>query len=543
MAVVQISRIQVRRGQKNQGSGLPQLASGEFGWAIDTRELYIGNGAVSEGSPEVGNTEILTQYSDIFALADSYSYRADDSYIQTGDTTTSPVTRTLQERLDDRVSVRAFGVTGDGSTDDTVALQRAIDQLYLNSATKGSKQSRVTLYLEPGEYIITDTVYIPPYATIQGAGSEKTFIKQTADAVIFQTVNESSTPGTPANDSSSTFNNQARNILLQGLTLETTQTNKGLVLQSCRDSEFRDIVIKGSWTYGDSSGTDSTQCGLEINSLSGAVSSDNNSFYEVTIKNFSHGIVSNYDIKVNSFFNGTLTELGYGIVFGETRTPGAPGQTTGALNNSIKNTLFQDIRYSALWIEAGEGNVSCNNVYKSVANDEGNEGNPQTSVIKFTTKGNDSISDFFSRTANLSYNQNYINNVPYIGEIEGKVDAVFAGELEVEINSTGASPVKLFRLPAGESKTVIVKYTVESNNYSIVRNGELHVTYNSIDDDVILVDSYDYAGASAYLEDIEFSVQTIDENMDGDIDTLGIYVLNSASNDESIMKFKINTKQ
>ena len=71
MAVVQISRIQIRRGQKNQGAGLPQLASGELGWAIDTRELYIGNGAVSEGAPTVGNTKVLTQYDNIFSLADS----------------------------------------------------------------------------------------------------------------------------------------------------------------------------------------------------------------------------------------------------------------------------------------------------------------------------------------------------------------------------------------------------------------------------------------------------------------------------------------
>ena len=59
MAVVQISRIQVRRGQKNAGAGLPQLSSGELGWAIDSRELYIGNGSVAEGAPSVGNTKIL----------------------------------------------------------------------------------------------------------------------------------------------------------------------------------------------------------------------------------------------------------------------------------------------------------------------------------------------------------------------------------------------------------------------------------------------------------------------------------------------------
>ena len=61
MAIISISRIQQRRGQANTGTGLPQLASGEFGWAIDTQELYIGNGAVSEGAPAVGNTRILTQ--------------------------------------------------------------------------------------------------------------------------------------------------------------------------------------------------------------------------------------------------------------------------------------------------------------------------------------------------------------------------------------------------------------------------------------------------------------------------------------------------
>ena len=64
MAVVQISKIQVRRGQENQGSGLPQLSSGEIGWAVDTQKVYIGNGSVAEGAPQVGNTNLLTEHSD-----------------------------------------------------------------------------------------------------------------------------------------------------------------------------------------------------------------------------------------------------------------------------------------------------------------------------------------------------------------------------------------------------------------------------------------------------------------------------------------------
>jgi hypothetical protein len=64
MAVIQISKIQVRRGY---GEDLPQLASGEMGWSIDERRLFIGNGTLTEGAPEIGNTEILTIYSPIGA--------------------------------------------------------------------------------------------------------------------------------------------------------------------------------------------------------------------------------------------------------------------------------------------------------------------------------------------------------------------------------------------------------------------------------------------------------------------------------------------
>src|SRR6056300_867813 len=162
MAVVQISRIQVRRGQKNAGSGLPQLASGELGWAVDTRELYIGNGAVSEGAPAVGNTKVLTEYDNIFSLTEAYTYRTEDAFIVTGGDVSTPIKRNLQDRLDDRVSGRSFGLTGQTSQIATAKLQTAIDQLYLNSAN-ASAGSRVVLHLEAGEYIVDGTIYIPPF--------------------------------------------------------------------------------------------------------------------------------------------------------------------------------------------------------------------------------------------------------------------------------------------------------------------------------------------------------------------------------------------
>jgi hypothetical protein len=62
MAIVQISQIKHRHGVQ---SDLPQLATAELGWSIDTRKLYIGNGTLGEGAPEIGNTEILTEHSNL----------------------------------------------------------------------------------------------------------------------------------------------------------------------------------------------------------------------------------------------------------------------------------------------------------------------------------------------------------------------------------------------------------------------------------------------------------------------------------------------
>ncbi len=62
MAIVQISRITNRKGLQEN---LPQLAGAELGWSVDTRRLYIGNGTLEDGAPEIGNTEILTEFSEL----------------------------------------------------------------------------------------------------------------------------------------------------------------------------------------------------------------------------------------------------------------------------------------------------------------------------------------------------------------------------------------------------------------------------------------------------------------------------------------------
>ena len=122
MAIIQISQVTQRKGLQ---SDLPNpLAGAEFGWSIDTRQLYIGNGTIAEGAPVIGNTEILTEFSDILSVAGTYTYKGSAAgyVVQTGPTITQPVTQSLQTWADQWVSVKDFGAQGDGITDDTDAI-------------------------------------------------------------------------------------------------------------------------------------------------------------------------------------------------------------------------------------------------------------------------------------------------------------------------------------------------------------------------------------------------------------------------------------
>ena len=174
MAILQISRITQRKGLAQD---LPEpLAGAELGWAIDTRQLFIGNGELTEGAPVVGNTEILTEFSDLLQYTTLYTYKgAAAGYdVQTGATSGSPVSQSLQSRLDSYAVVTDFGATGDGVTDDTNAINRALFQLYCRQT---NTQIRRSLFFPAGTYLITDTILIPPFAQLYGEGPNSSIIK------------------------------------------------------------------------------------------------------------------------------------------------------------------------------------------------------------------------------------------------------------------------------------------------------------------------------------------------------------------------------
>lgn len=535
MAVVQISRIQVRRGQKNQGSGIPQLAGGEFGWAVDSRELYIGNGSVAEGAPAVGNTKLITQHDDLFTLANTYTYLAGET-VQTGVTPTSPIKRTLQAALDEVVSIRSFGAFGDG-TDQTVAIQRAIDQLYINSSTKGTEQSRVKLHFPAGIYTTTSTIYIPPYATLVGEGSDKTKFNVSNNVIAFQTVNDSSTPGTYADDSSSTSLNQARKLHLEGFTIATTSTTlPALVLQSCKMSNIADVKFTGPWTTGSNIVT--TNAAIQLGSLSSIVGTQQNKFDHVMIDGFSVGLYSDDDVYNNHFHCSYWDNCGYGVMFGENSVIGSQGQVTGPCKNKISNCQFSSIDREAIKIKNGKDNFSLANNFEGVGNVGGTEGNAQYSVIDFEKPGNTSSEDTFARTADLSYNQTYISAYPYVSEIKGYVNGTLGGFHSLEVNET-SSYTYFFRLPGDYTRTYEVDYFYNSDRVNAQRSGKMTFQLDATTNTLNFSDEYDYQGDANYESSLQFQAQMVNTDGQISVDTIIVSVLNSVVNDAGRFTFKI----
>ena len=537
MAVVQISRIQVRRGKGT--SGIPQLAGGEFGWAVDNRALYIGNGSVAEGSPAVGNTKIITEHDNLFSLADSYTY-LDGVTVQTGTSATSPITRTLQERLDEIVNIRSFGATGDGVTDETVAIQRAIDQLYINNSTKGTEQSRVRLYIPAGKYIVTDTIYLPPYCTIFGDGMEKTVFSMTDNDTVFQTVNSSSTPNNYANDSSSTTLNQASNIHLEGITIQTISTAKPAIrLQSCKNSHFKEIKITGPWTTGTAVTT--ANAGIELESLSSLVGTQQNKFDHIMFNGLSVGIASDDDIYNNHWHCCYFQNLGNGVMFGEGTSLGAQGQSTAPCKNKISQSSFSDIDKEAIVITQGTNNISSHNNFESVGNVGGNEGNAQYSVIDFNKPGNSSVEDYFARTADLGYNQTYISTYKYVSEIKGKVNATLGGLNSLEVQEASSSTY-FFRLPGDYSRTYNIDYTYSSSVANAQRSGTMEFMLDVGTNTLNFVDDHTYQGDSNYETALTFTAATINADGQSGVDTIVVSMLNSIINDQGEFNYKIKVR-
>jgi len=413
MAVVQISRIQHRRGLEQD---FPQLASAELGWSIDTRRLFIGNGLISEGAPEEGVTEILTVYTDIIALLKTYTYKglAGGTTVITGASVMSPVTRTLQAKLDDFVSVKDFGVVGDGITDDTNAIQRALVNLWPTEQFNRAYAQHRTLLFPAGVYAVSDVIIIPPFVKLVGDGNYSTRIKQidnTKDAVVrlcdsyYQTGTDFGKPDPVFSYAPETSNYYISDIVFERVTdadCVWIDGSSNVTFDRCHFIGRKSLTNSESYNNTPIVDTGSSSVKITGTSYSNNTPAKNIVFNNCTFKTAAVGIRIDNQAYGTTVIGSYFNHLHRGIVMGETSGGrDSPATTLYPRTVSVSSSYFDRIGAQAIQGYQDSGPVlSSGNTYESVGYggytyDEDQK--PISSVIDFATHGSSSVNDSFYR--------------------------------------------------------------------------------------------------------------------------------------------------
>lgn len=475
MPVIELSRIQVRRGQENQ-TGVPTLAGGEFGWAADTEHLYIGLRREDGGSRDA-NVRILTEndLNNFFnATTNDSTYIYREGSIITADQYDVEYTRLLVKKLDEFVSVHDFGTVGlGGINNDAEFLQIAIDRLFLTTSTYdpsvGIPPSKVLLF-PTGVYNIDTSLRLPPHTTIIGEGIGKTIINLTSTATsAFITVDGLSAGGGSGYitfPSISSGVNQPNHIHIEGMTVQYDSTLPTgiaeclLSLDCSENAVIRNVRFAGTVTeYTGTLGTGYS--GIDLRGQGALQASSENVLIDNCVfDGLYHCVKSNYDIVNPIIQNSKFYRSVRGISFNDPKDGAAD---VGPMYGRFLNNRFEEIHQQAIYVgdsasTIGTNHISMNNQFYNVGNlGGGRESTTGTAVITYVPNGNVSVNDFFDRQE--YQNQNISTAQPYFPLVEGRAALDSVGVATATLFSASSTPVMRFPT-TGYAQRLSFSYTI-----------------------------------------------------------------------------------
>ena len=492
MPIVQISRIQHRRGKRTD---LPQLAAGELGWVIDEQRLFIGNGTVSDGAPAVGNTEIITSGSSAFTSALSHTYKG---YLGDSTPVTTTQQRTLQQRLDDYVSVKDFGAKGDNSTADITAIQNALDEIYKDT-DKDDTRARRVLFFPAGTYRINAALKIPPYAHLVGEGPDKTIIRNSGNNAVLVTQDDDGNVGANIGNSGATTPTQ---IQVSSMTLRNTVAYGGVSLDRVTHAYFNNVKFQGSYTSGGSDAVNSK--GVTVNHSNATYSTSNVAFNQCQFTKFARLVDISYNATNVRFHACDFSIAFYGALIGAEMDGSTAGLNNGPRDMQFTSSSWSTIGQQAILVAPATGAtdgagprhiVSHANFFaKTVANNfEGTGTFSEVPIIQFDNDECTSSQDFFERTdLRQSDGSSNLNAAPELQGIGIQTKAIKSQTLAD--NTSSATTINEYPALAGKG----LKITYKIVRGTLDRTGELVVSAST--NGVSYDDTYTESGSDVGVE-------------------------------------------
>ena len=492
MPIVQISRIQHRRGKRTD---LPQLAAGELGWVIDEQRLFIGNGTVSDGAPAVGNTEIMTSGSSAFTTALNHTYQG---YLGLSTPVTTSQARTLQKRLDDYVSVKDFGATGDDSTSDITAIQNAIDEIYKDT-DKDDTRSRRVVFFPAGTYRINAALKIPPYAHLVGEGPDKTIIRNSGNNAVMVMQDDEGNVGANIGNSGATTPTQ---IQISNMTIRNTVAYGGLSLDRVNKGYFNNVKFTGSFASGGSDA--STSKGITVTNSNASYSTTNIVFNQCQFTKFARLIDISHDCTNLRFNDCDFSTAYYGALIGAEMDGSTAGLSNGPRDVHFTGSSWSDIGQQAIYVKPTAGAddgvgprniISHGNWYASTVgnNFEGIGTFNEVPVIQYDEDECSSIMDFFERSdLRRADGSSNLNAAPELQGIGVQTKAIKSQTLA---NNTSAATM-FNEYPALAGKGLKVVYKIVRG--TLDRTGELVVSAST--NGVSYDDTYTESGSDCGVE-------------------------------------------
>ena len=188
MAVIQISKIQLRRGLQEN---LPQLSSAEMGWSVDERRLFIGNGTLAEGAPSTGVTEVLTTQSIFNELGNITILQGNVANLEANVTTLQSEVSSLQANA--AVHSLTFLDNKPTETNTAITLNSLSSNTYEYTIVRGTTSRVGTLKVTE---LLGTAVYEDDYVETASTGVVLGFISNVNAAIMTYTTTSTTLPAT-----------------------------------------------------------------------------------------------------------------------------------------------------------------------------------------------------------------------------------------------------------------------------------------------------------------------------------------------------------